>query len=248
MAPSDWRPATPVGIVIDDLDPGFSVEEDGEPDSQGGPMGRFRPSIPLDRGLPQYSWMIGSRPGGMWLRQEVPSGWGKYRHTIVRATPGAGFRRVLFATELPAGRWQLDFHVPHDPLPQLPGEAYVEPSFIGQLGRYEMWVRSAEDDLTVEFDGSAAAPGWNKLGTYDLEGGPRRPRRLQPHHGRHRRCRCRSLAAGLVGRRPLTFMIVNPSRLAQGQTLSPRSSSRFPVAPPSGSFLMRLAYSNAFAG
>ena len=106
----------------------------------------------------------------MWLRQEVPSGWGKYRRTIVRATPGVGDSRVLFATELATGRWQLDFHLPHDPLPQLPGEAYVDPSFIGQLGRYEMWVRTAKGDLAVEFDGTAAGPGWNKLGTFDLEG------------------------------------------------------------------------------
>ena len=171
LAPSDWRPATPAGIVIDDLDPGFSLEGDEDPESQGGIMSRYQPSLPLDRGLPQYSWMTGSRPGGMWLRQEVPSGWGKYRHTIVRATPGVGDRRLLFATELVTGRWQLDFHIPHDPLPQLPGEAYVEPSFIGQLGGYDMWVRTAEGDLTVEFDGSAAAPGWNRLGTFDLEGG-----------------------------------------------------------------------------
>ena len=171
VGPSVWRPATPAGIVIDDLDPGFSVEGDENPDSQGGIMGRYQPSFPLDRGLTQYSWMTGSRPGGMWLRQEVPSGWGKYRHTIVRATPGVGDRRLLFSTELATGRWQLDFHVPDDPLPQLPGGAYVEPSFIGRLGRYEMWVRTAEGDLRVEFDGSVAAPGWNKLGTFDLEGG-----------------------------------------------------------------------------
>ena len=46
-----------------------------------------------------------------------------------------------------------------------------EPSFIGQLGRYEMWLRTAADDRPIEFDGSAAAQGWNKLGVFDLEGG-----------------------------------------------------------------------------
>ena len=172
VGPSDWRPPTAVGIVIDDLDPGFAVEADGNGGWRGGIMARFRPELRFDQGLPQYYWWsLEGTLGGEWLRQEVPSSWGKYRHTMARATAGYGDHRAVFATELAGGRWRLDFHLPHDPLQQLPGEGYVEPSFIGQLGRYEMWLRTAAGDRPIEFDGSAAAQGWNKLGVFDLQGG-----------------------------------------------------------------------------
>ena len=171
VSKSDWRPQTSSHTVIDDLDPGFSVEPDRTAGRSGGLMGRFRPRIQLDRGLPQYSWLLLGSPDAGWLRQEVPSSWGKYRHTMVRSAAGDGSRRVLFATDLESGRWQLDFHLPHDPLPQLPGRRYVELPFIGQLGRYEMWMRTADGDRPIEFDGSAAAPGWNKLGIFEIDGG-----------------------------------------------------------------------------
>ena len=169
-AQSDWRPQTPSHTVIDDLDAGFAVENDRTADGPG-LLGRFRPPTHFDRGLPQFSWLLLGSPDAGWLRQEVPSSWGMYRHTMVRSAAGDGHRRVFFATNLASGRWQLDFHLPHDPLPQLPGEHYVEPPFIGQLGSYEMWMRTAAGDRPIEFDGSAAAPGWNKLGVFEIDGG-----------------------------------------------------------------------------
>lgn len=170
VAHSDWRPQTPLHTVIDDLDAGFSVEADRTLRGLG-LFGRFRPAIQFDQGLPQFSWLLLGSPDAGWLRQEVPSSWGKYRHTMVRSAAGDGDRRVVFAANLGSGRWQLDFHLPHDPLPQLPGERYVEPPFIGQLGRYEMWMRTAAGDRSIEFDGSAAARGWNKLGVFEVDGG-----------------------------------------------------------------------------
>lgn len=170
VRPSEWKPAPPEGIVIDDLDPGFSVET-AIGKWRGGVMARFRPELQFDRGLPQYTWALGSEIDGTWFRREAPSSWGKYRHTMAFAPGGKGDRRVVFAADLPQGRWRLDFHVPPDPLPQLPGEEYVVPSFIGQLGRYEIWLRTAAGETSIEFDGSAAAQGWNKLGMFDLAGG-----------------------------------------------------------------------------
>ena len=169
--PSDWRPAAPDGIVIDDLDPGFVVEPAGAV-RRGGVMARFRPALQFDRGLPQYTWALGAELDGMWIRREAPSSWGKYRRTMALSVAGNGDRRVAFAADLAGGRWRLDFHVPRDPLPQLPGENYAEPSFLGQLGRYEVWLRTAAGDTSIEFDGSAAAQGWNRLGVYELSGGP----------------------------------------------------------------------------
>ena len=135
-------------------------------------MARFRPELQFDRGLPQYTWALGAELDGMWIRREAPSSWGKYRHTMALSVAGNGDRRVAFAADLAGGRWRLDFHVPRDPLPQLPGGDYAEPSFLGQLGRYEVWLRTAAGDTSIEFDGSAAAQGWNRLGVFELSGGP----------------------------------------------------------------------------
>ena len=41
------------------------------------------------------------------------------------------------------------------------------------LGSYDMTLRAGSAvDATVDFDGSAAQPGWNALGEFDLEAGP----------------------------------------------------------------------------
>ena len=168
--PSDWRPAPPEGIVIDDLDPGFAVEPPAS-DWRGGFMARFRPEIQFDRGLPQHTWALEGGLEGLWFRREVPSSWGKYRHTMALSAGGNGDRRVAFVADLDGGRWRLDFHVPRDPLPQWPGGRYAHPSFIGLLGHYEMWIRTAAADTSIEFDGSAAEQGWNKLGIFELAAG-----------------------------------------------------------------------------
>lgn len=169
---SDWLPPTIDGIVVDDLDPGFAVEVDGDLGYGDGILGRFRPELRLDRGLPQFWWHLEGKLDGAWFRHEVPSSWGVYRHTTARAVSGTGNRRAVFAADLPtAGRWQLHFHVPYDPVPQYPGASYVAPSFVDRLGRYQMWLRTDGRERPIEFDGSAAAQGWNRLGEFHLDAG-----------------------------------------------------------------------------
>ena len=169
VGPSDWIP-TVEGFVVDDLDVGFSVETDDGVATGEGLWGLYRADMEVDQGLPRHWWYLEDRLGGAWSREEVYSSWGTYRRTMARAGPGHGKRRAVFATELPnAGIWRLDLHIPGDPVPQMPDMDSARAPFPSQLGRYDMWLRTPHGDTPVEFDGSGAAGGWNKLGEFELE-------------------------------------------------------------------------------
>ena len=157
--PSTWLPATPEGIVIDDLDSGFSVERRHERNRLGGSA--VPAWIEFDQGLPTWTPEY-----GVWTRASIPSSWGKYRHTVAGARSGDGSEVAVFSAELPApGRWQLDFHVPNRG-PTL-GQGFTLQAY-GTLGSFDMTLVADGTATRVDFDGSAADVGWNKIGEFDL--------------------------------------------------------------------------------
>ena len=170
--PSPWRPATGSGIVVDDLDPGFHA-----------PVPRDSSlNYDIDQGLPVYQ-RLDPVLESHWSRQEQPTSWGRYRHTIVRVTPGDGDRAATFSTVLPeSGRWRIDFHLPdlaarYSARIRSPFTLTANVEFNSQgsdakpLGRYDLKLLSRGVERAVEFDASAAEPGWTTLGRYDLAAG-----------------------------------------------------------------------------
>ena len=176
--PSTWVPDLDSSVVVDDLDPGFSVIYD---DAEAGlrlsglQSDWTTASTDIDQGLPVYSAM---GQVGVWARDSTPASWGKYRRTVARTDPGDGDAKAVFAAQLPAGgRWRLDYH-----LPEL-RHAHATVSIGGSVqtsvergthwghGSYDMRIVAAGGETTVEFDGAAAEPGWNRVGDYDLPGG-----------------------------------------------------------------------------
>ena len=167
VRPSSWSPAAVDGVVVDDLDPGFSVETDSAGVVPGGFWDRFLPNVHMDRGLPRYGWHLEDREG-VWFRHAFPSGWGKYRRTVVRAVRGDGSERVVLTAVLPApGRWRLDFHLPAKELPVVPGQSPPD-SMLDSLGVYHMQVRSGTDVLPVRFDATSSVEGWNAIGVFAI--------------------------------------------------------------------------------
>ena len=177
--PSEWLPPVIDGVVVDDLDAGFSTESDTGIGAGWRLMDLYRGWSPtLDGGLPD----AGRRPTE-WFRRSVPSSWGKYRHTIAQAKSGNGAHRALFAAELPAGRWRLDYHLPEGHIPAgYPGdrELAVLPLLgsmdlklvVGALpGRPGEPSDSPVEEWTIDFDAALAEPGWNKLGEFEVPGG-----------------------------------------------------------------------------
>lgn len=171
---SEWLPESGIGIVVDDLDSGFSIREG----QLSGTEKRKTDwsGVPLDSGIPVYGVFADGRVP-TWTRQELPSSWGKYRHTIVRASPGDQGVSAVFSAYLPTpGRWSLSYHVPH--LTQL-AEVALGSRFrgryerlIGTLGSVEIVVATESTEVDLRFDGRSSEAGWNSLGTFDLAAGP----------------------------------------------------------------------------
>ena len=180
IRPSAWRPAATGDIVVDDLDPGFSVESDEEQNGvrlAGGLSSFFLPPIDMDQGLPEANETAPDE----WSRREWSSSWGKYRHTMAVVRSGAGDRRALFAAELPqAGRWRLAWHLPEPAARQ--GSASPGPGIrinvlspgLGRLGTYDLTLIAGGEERALEFDAAAAETGWNTLGEFDLPKGAAR--------------------------------------------------------------------------
>ena len=201
--PADWLPAflesTTDMIVVDDLDPGFSIETD-EADTggfrlQGGLAGFFAPSDQTDQGLLVYQSFGG--PPTEWSRYAQPTSWGRYRRTTALAPAGEGTSRAIYRTELPAdGRWRVELHVPS--LSPLPAGATsvrrevrvgndggnaprggdddrgvrVSVSLGLALGTYDLELQNGGVSRPIDFDAAAAGTGWAVLGDFDLAGGP----------------------------------------------------------------------------
>ena len=162
---SDWAPPEPDGIVVDDLDDGFSVRYDDQDLGLrvgGGMSGFFVPDADIDQGLPVFSPLTPA--GASWTRQEVSESFGKYRHTTARAPPGDGRATAVFTANLPtAGRWRIDYHLPE-----------ASDAFFGarvRHGLFRLTVVASGVEEVVEFDAAAAPWGWNDLGTFELPAG-----------------------------------------------------------------------------
>ena len=124
---SDWAPDDP-RIVIDDLDPGFFVNQP-EPDTQQvAPVGLtswfsfwWDSSNELYHGLPwagdQYNYHISS--GRLWSRLGASGAHGEYRRTyaIQRFYSGEDTYLANFTAKLPrSSTWQLEFFKPSGPV------------------------------------------------------------------------------------------------------------------------------------
>jgi len=182
---SAWRPVRTADIVIDDLDPGFSVEvveaENGR--RLGGGRASVRVGVAdMDQGLPESSGFTGAPTE--WSRRAESSSWGRYRHTIALIGRGSGTRRAVFTTTLPhAGRWRLAYHIPaltsrtsttiasSAEMLLLEDEFTAPVGLSGSLGAYDVTVRAGGEERSLEFDGAAAETGWNTLGEFSLSEG-----------------------------------------------------------------------------
>ena len=172
--PSDWRPPEDPAIVVDDLDSGFSVQDNTEDGGLAGGMPWGTPDADIDQGLPVYGPFS---PGFRWSRQEAENGWGKYRRTLARVAQGDGRAKAVFTVALPtAGRWRLEYHIPALRATSVqigPGGVRSRGSYqpLAGQGTYDLRLHAAGEERELEFDASAGSPGWNRIGDYDLPAG-----------------------------------------------------------------------------
>lgn len=174
--PSDWAPAM-VGVVVDDLDPGFKAGADAVDDGRLAGDDWFQLDVDIDEGLPAWSIFA---PQSQWTRQAVDGSWGKYRRTVARVVAGDGAAVATFEAELPtAGRWRLGYHLALPPGGGAAGFTFgtggvrvMAGSGPGDVfGSYDLRLEAEGIDTAVEFDASDADVGWNRLGDFDLPAG-----------------------------------------------------------------------------
>jgi hypothetical protein len=155
--PVTWSPRDEARIV-DDLDESFTAEAEAARSwfrLGGGDDGA------TDAGLPVLTPMEGAR--SEWARIEVPSAYGRYRHTLALVDAGAPAAAARFVADLPEpGRWVLDVHLPvKDDLPL--------------VARGQAWARAVLDveapggGQRLFFDTAAAHHGWNEVGEIDVD-------------------------------------------------------------------------------
>ena len=160
--PSLWMPQIE-GIVVDDLDPGFTVERrKGQREVPERSRQAFGGNDPdLDQGL-----SVEPTTPGEWYRVTYPTSWGRYRHTVAGASAGDGSQVAQFAADLPvSGRWRLDFYLP-DPRP--PGWAFEGRRSYATLGNFDMKLLADGETTPLSFDGAVARTGWNKIEEFEF--------------------------------------------------------------------------------
>ncbi len=178
---SDWHPPITEDIVVDDLDPGFTITraEPAEEASFGGVGALGSTAIDMDQGLPEYQLLHGLVE--YWARSVYSDSYGKYRRTYALVHPGTGSSHASFTTSLPyAGRWRLSYYLGVNANTDLRSAradkaAGLANAYAGLtsslLGEYEMALVSDDDRQPIEFDGKQASFGWNDLGEFQLPEG-----------------------------------------------------------------------------
>lgn len=169
---SEWMPTSESGIIVDDLDAGFSVTQRApnlaRPTSIG-PVGWFaspRLQLELDGGLPYlgtyYARIREFRvTRGTWGRIVESSAYGRYRKTVAQAWIKDTIHTARFTTELPEpSQWTLSFHVPRSwrPGPNLDLQ-------------WQFKISNDSKEWYREFDVGSKVPGWNLIGDFDLPKG-----------------------------------------------------------------------------
>ena len=175
--PSDWRPPPEPGIVVDDLDPGFSiVYATPEDEARHAPSSSWwMGDVDIDQGLPVYNAF--APPSRGWTRFEVAGTWGRYRHTAAASFLGTIGASARFAARLPhAGRWRVDYHIPEASQPRGPGGVSITVQaqaglLTGEKGDFDLKIVADGEETPVEFDAGAASVGWNDLGEFSLPAG-----------------------------------------------------------------------------
>lgn len=179
VQPTDWHP--PLNdqnvIVVDDLDPGFSILTSSN-------LERVRPVHPrhFDGNSSEYfkpsHYYLPQQPdeilANTWHRVRDGWGFGKYRPTWVRIKNGRGQSLAQFKTTLPQmGKWQLEYHVMnegyHDRYVRIWYDFQITRKREYRAGNIAITVRNGTTQSSTDFDFIGSEYGWKRVGEYDIK-------------------------------------------------------------------------------
>lgn len=178
---SDWRLEEMEGIVVDDLDDGFSTDNaalDPIPDWLPNFFRNYIPDIPMDEGLPIFASAVGRNE---WMRDDHADSFGAYRRTTARTYARSAEEREVhayFKAEIPtSGHWQLEYHLPQPARGELSVDQRKKERKSGFDTKdvqevYTFTLQYLDQQQTIEFDPAAGNRGWNRLGEFELPAAP----------------------------------------------------------------------------
>lgn len=190
----DWVWPFEDEIVVDDLDPGFSIVQDGSEETQNevpwlvryffGQVINLDLEPELDEGLPEDS-LWGSVEGGGWTRNSSSriKSFGKYRQTFARESLGGTKSHAKFSATLPStGLWELRFHIPQttidisamrvgisvgDSSVEFESDAETTPQ--DPDGVLMIQVQYGDNTESIELELAGKSMTWQSLGIFDLD-------------------------------------------------------------------------------
>ena len=182
VADVEWRPSESEGIVIDDLDPNFSIVRRDRNTGNfvqtqtRGPAKFSDTSTVYIEGLPVGPDFLSLN---LWHREFDPSAFGSYLRTHVIIAGGDQKTAARFTTSLPHdGLWNLEYYVPRPTFG--PRKASIE-TFSGyewydtrpadpstHEEHYSLTIRDGDSKWDEEFDIANANIGWNDVGEFKL--------------------------------------------------------------------------------
>ncbi|MCY3540957.1 MAG: hypothetical protein OXH31_03500 [Gammaproteobacteria bacterium] len=164
-------------IIIDDLDPEFSVIEHRNNSVLSNAFTHFfrrllgTESVQLDSGLPVYQFNFRSAPL-TWSRKEDPSAFGKYRHTFVLSKDSERTASAKFSAKLPRiGRWKLEYYLPDQSLVDeihLSGMYSLSLLISHFVSSINLEIHDGETIVSPTLDASNLSKGWHFVGEFNL--------------------------------------------------------------------------------
>ena len=158
----DWRPSNP-WIVVDDLDPGFAVDQPPAFNSASsiGPLGWLRiPRLQADNdnGLPARANYAYRTSRGVWGRIQDDNSYGHFRRTATVTRFAPEIHPVAFSTEIPdTTRWKLEYFINTD---------WFRRS--SRRGEYHLEIEHAEATERRDLSFEDSIYGWNEVDEFEL--------------------------------------------------------------------------------
>ncbi|MYF38750.1 MAG: hypothetical protein F4219_08325 [Gammaproteobacteria bacterium] len=181
----EWLPPDSEPIVVDDLDPGFTIVGHTQKKRDNFKIPGFEFGMAVEESVDQGLPVRGISIIGEWERKIDPYtfSFGRYRHTLALIAKGTKKSYAKFAAELPhSGSWQLEYFVPgrvnQGPTYDfLRGSGSILQSSVLNQPRanpdnpdeqYSMQVTDGQSTWNEKFDIANASFGWNKVNVFEL--------------------------------------------------------------------------------
>ena len=179
-----WPLQEAESIIVDDLDPTFSIVPLSE-DSEEELIARIQSRVATGDGEFDHGLLFESYPQpGEWCRLYHPTSYGHYRRSYARIAHGDQTSAARFVASIPyEGTWQLDFFLPKPAFyhgafggwSELFGIRFDDDSISKRPANqdapdeyYRLEIDDGNSSWNEQFDVANAKEGWNLVGFFDL--------------------------------------------------------------------------------